>query len=236
MLVVQLLSAAAFTPPQQFERWSHFKFAVPHIKGDAINSAAVAAGSCWINGYYGTEFWCSPARTAQVIDALGDLADNALASPSNFTLSASKALASPCKENETISSRHESSNFTLASYSAAMQNWYHALCAPADDPTWAANGYDPAYQPQQQALTAGFLCIGTYDVNGKGLPDAAQMAGVINAPTASRDAVCATFPWKAGGSSATKFSRAKSMAELAALAAPLLHHPCGYTGTHDDAV
>ena len=48
MLAVLALPLASFTPPEQFERFAHFKFAVPFVKGDALNSAAVATGSCWL--------------------------------------------------------------------------------------------------------------------------------------------------------------------------------------------
>jgi hypothetical protein len=48
MLAMLALPFAVFTSPEQFERWAHFKYAVPFVKGDALNSAAVATGSCWL--------------------------------------------------------------------------------------------------------------------------------------------------------------------------------------------
>jgi hypothetical protein len=78
---------------------------------------------------------------------------------------------------------------------------YHALCAPASDASWT-NGFDPAYQPQQQALTSGFLCIAACDVSAASIP-AASVASVLDAPAVTTNDICTVFPWIAGSSAST---------------------------------
>merc|ERR1712070_889562 len=56
-------------------------------------------------------------------------------------------------------------NRTFESYDPVMigksiQNWWRALCDKSFTP------YDPAYMPQQQALTLGFLCNATCQSHG----------------------------------------------------------------------
>ena len=221
---------ATFPPAAQFERWSHFKWAVPKITGDALNQAAVATGSCWLlnKPFDAFFFWRRPQETASVLDALANVFssnDQMLGSTSNFTLTAAEALSAPCEVAGLLDSPMPTpvpSNFTIAALTAAAQNWYHALCAPSSDPSWP-NGFDPAYQPQQMALTAGLLCLATCDVSDKSFPQE-SISAVLTAPKLARDSVCAAFPW--GPSSATTFINHTTRDELASKLRPIAGTPC----------
>ena len=84
--------------------------------------------------------------------------------------------------------------------------------------------YDPAYQPQQVALTAGFMCIIACDCNNSLLPatSLAYFAESEENTNVLRDLVCTVAPWEevdfAEGSAGVDM--------LAELAAPLMG-PCG---------
>merc|ERR1719456_1996636 len=108
----------------------------------------------------------------------------------------------------------------------SLQNWYRALCAPEGDVAWKGL-YDPAYQPQQMALTAGFMCIVACDLNSRAAPDLARFASTSEAPQLARDAVCNIFPWKGKKNqeegAATDFSKAATAKELAVMTQGL---PC----------
>ena len=132
---------ATFPPAAQFERWSHFKWAVPRIANDTLNQAAVATGSCWLlnKPFDAFFFWRRPQETAAVLDALAKVFssdDQMLGSTSNFTLTAAEALSAPCDRAGLLDSPMPApvpSNFPIAALTAAAQNWYHALCAPSSD-------------------------------------------------------------------------------------------------------
>jgi len=227
--LVSLSFSGTFSPAEQYERWAHFNWALDTIEGDALNQAAIATGSCWMlnkpfDSFY---YWRRPAATATVLAALGSAGtpDTALGSPSNFTLTAGTKLASPC--NGTGGGEVAAQNFTVAALAAATQNWYHALCAPRTDPSWAAHGYDPAYQPQQMALTASLLCLATCDVSNKTLPEA-SVGAVLSSPTIAVGAVCDAFQW--GEGSPNHFATATSRDDLAQRTAPILQTPCGCGG------
>jgi len=221
---------ATFPPAAQFERWSHFKWAVSRFSLDALNQAAVATGSCWLlnKPFDAFFFWRRPQETASVLDALANVFssdDQMLGSTSNFTLTAAEALSAPCGVAGLLDSPMPTpvpSNFTIAALTAAAQNWYHALCAPSSDPSWP-NGFDPAYQPQQMALTAGLLCLATCDVSDKSFPQE-SISAVLTAPKLARDSVCAAFPW--GPSSATTFINHTTRDELASKLRPIAGTPC----------
>ena len=79
---------------------------------------------------------------------------------------------------------------------------YHALCAPADDESWMGE-FDPAYQPQQVALTLGFMTIAACDLNGAMLP-AAVISQFTHGPHAqaycgdNKMRLCHMHPWTGG--------------------------------------
>ena len=84
--------------------------------------------------------------------------------------------------------------------------------------------FDPAYQPQQVALTAGFMCIIACDCNMSSLPASSLAFFAESAETTNvlHDLLCTTVPWEdvdfAEGSD--------SVDHLAQLAAPLMEM-CG---------
>ena len=231
MLLHLVASVLAFDGGAKYERWAHFKYVgIPHEAAtDALATAAIADGACRLISpdFDGFALWRQPLKATAVISALSNVphsADDALGRPSNFTLTTQKVLQAPCAAVGTGEPPAPTTNFTLEQIAKSVQNWYHALCAPASDPTWAVHGYDPAYQPQQQAITTGLACIAACDVAGLALP-ASAMSATYGAPSAARDAMCAAFPWAAG--SATLFSAASSRSQLAASLKPILHEPCG---------
>jgi len=216
-------SCSVFSDSACFERWGHFKtYGVPGTIHDPLNRAAIADGTCRLLGDVGPKLdgfalWREPDRVAAVISALA--AAPATDRPSYFVRSTREALILPCSRP----ARNFPANFTLAARASALQNWYHALCAPENDPSW--NGvYDPAEEPQQMALTAGFACVVACDGNGRNL-SAGAMANLsknVAAARSSRDAFCKVLPWGHAGD----FSKATSDAELARMAEPLLATPC----------
>ncbi|KAL1498861.1 hypothetical protein AB1Y20_013385 [Prymnesium parvum] len=114
--------------------------------------------------------------------------------------------------------------FAAADVAAALHRWHRALCAPRDDPSWRGR-FDPAYQPQQEALTSGLLCIALCDAAARPLPAAAMRnLAQPGAPHAARERVCEAFPWEPAK---FNFTRATSYEELAALGQPIFQHPCG---------
>lgn len=178
-----------FPPSAKFERWQHFKdYGVQAVYGrDALNSAAIADGACRMTGkdFDSFFFWHFPARVQRVLQALKEAPSTS--KPSNFVLKTTKSLEEACKaqpEDKAVAN----TSFSIKSTAASLQNWYHALCAPADDPSWKGE-YDPAYQPQQVALTSGFMCITACDFAAKSPP----------AVVSTLD-ICAVHPWIKGNS------------------------------------
>ena len=111
---------------------------------------------------------------------------------------------------------------TVTARAAAMDTWVKALCAPSSSPVWRG-AYDPAYMPQQQALTVGFVCIVACEANGAE-PSADGMADLSSYSAAARDGVCEALPWD--DAIPARFGGATQRAELARLTEPLLDTPC----------
>lgn len=217
----------AFSDSAAFERLSHFKdYGVPAVMGkDPVNSAAIADGSCRVAcpacKFEGMFFWHYPDRVERVLKALASAAKTD--QPSHFTLTVKKTLSeSACRDAGDKMAPPAYNNTIVAK---SVQNWYHALCAPAEDPSW--NGkFDPAYQPQQMALTVGFMCIAACNsANQLDKLSATGIAGfsaTADAAQSARDAVCKAFPWGQG----TDFSKATDAQNLARMSAPLFAKPC----------
>lgn len=210
-------------------RHRHFKdYGLPGTIHDPLNQAAIADGSCRLLdppvALDGDAFWRSPTRTSRVLAALGECPPTD--KPSYFVRATAERLRIPCSTPAPLLP----SNFTVAATAAAMQNWYHALCAPEADPSWHGE-FDPAEEVQQVALTMGFLCIAACDAASHGL-SALSMARLAKAAPDARDATCSAkdgIPWGNG----TDFTKATSKAQLADMASKLImnsaicgcHHP-----------
>jgi len=216
LLAGSAVAREPFSESAKFERWSHFKdYGVPAVMGkDALNSAAIADGSCRLTGqaFDGFYFWHYPDRVERVLQALKDAPPTS--NPSHFVLSVEKALRDACSDKQDKPSQ---TSYELGSLAGSVQNWYHALTAPASDATWKGQ-FDPAYQPQQIALTAGFLCIAACDLNKVELSSFA-MSSLATHYALLPSAFNGTFPWAAGSNI---FSSAKSVADLAKSVHPLL--------------
>jgi|Transcript_116872 hypothetical protein len=221
LLFVSGRAEELFSDSAKFERWSHFKdYGVPAVMGkDELNSAAIADGSCrLINQSQGFSFWLYPGRVKRVLTALANAPPTS--SPSYFTLSAEKALRDACVAQE--GDKLERPNYKLDALSASVQNWYHALVAPASDVSWKGM-FDPAYQPQQVALTAGFMCIVAADLNKCVLTDVAMRSLAARTSDLRRE-FSSQYPWVVGS---TRFSNASSMDDLARLLQPLVSGQMG---------
>jgi len=211
----------AFTDSGRFERWSHFKdYGVPGTLHDPVNKAAIADGICrMVTQQHGYAFWYDATHTQAVLDTLA--AAPATDAPSHFTMETSKALQDVCSQG---SSHLQRPDYDLASVASSLQNWYHALCAPATDSSWGG-AFDPAYQPQQIALTTGLMCIVACDSNGSSelsRETMAALASSVEAAESARDQVCAAYPWGSG----TDFSTASTLKELGQMSQSLLAGPC----------
>ena len=216
-----VIALATFTESDRFERWSHLKDAgLPGTVNDTLNQAAIADGACRMlpdASYSGYTYWHYPQRVRRVLDALGNTPPSLESSA--FTLSAGSGLAKACEP----AVEDEPANVsTVTARAAAMDNWVKALCAPSSSPVWRG-AYDPAYMPQQQALTAGFVCIVACEANGAE-PSADAMADLSSYSAAARDGVCEALPWD--DAIPSRFGRATQRAELARLTEPLLDTPC----------
>ena len=216
-----IVVALTFAESDRFERWSHFKDAgLSGTVNDTLSHAAIADGACRMlpdAAYSGYTYWHYPQRVRRVLDALGD-APSTLR-PSAFTLSTAAGLTKACEPADDDKPANVS---TVAARAVAMDNWVKALCAPSSSPVWRGD-YDPAYMPQQQALTAGFICIVVCEANGAEL-SAEAMADLSSRPAAARDGVCKALPWD--DAIPGRFHRATQRAELASLSEPLLDTPC----------
>jgi len=213
-------TSAYFSDSARFERWSHFKeYGIPGTVHDALNQAAIADGTCRmldppieLDGY---ALWTEPLRVASVIAALADAPPTDR--PSYFVRATTERLLLPCSTPKPFS---PTTNFTVAARASGLQNWYHAICAPESDPSWGGV-YDPAEEPQQIALTAGFGCIVACEANSRKL-SAAAMAALAANPSAAKTALCDAYPWAEG----TDFKKAASEAQLAHMTKPMLHELC----------
>lgn len=221
----QAVTLPATSDSACFERWSHFKdYGVPGTVSDPLNQAAIADGTCRLLGpdnlkLDGSAMWNEPARVKGVLMALKDAP--ATDRPSYFVRSTRERLLIPCSTpHPTVEN-----NFSVKSVAASLQNWYHALCAPQDEPSWK-DAFDPAEQPQQMAITSGLVCIVACDTK----VDADTMASVLQDPQKVRDNICKALPYTRSNKTTAwnhaDFTKATSSAELSRLAAPLRQTAC----------
>uniref|UniRef100_A0A0G4F924 Uncharacterized protein n=1 Tax=Chromera velia CCMP2878 TaxID=1169474 RepID=A0A0G4F924_9ALVE len=225
-----VLGSEVFSDPALFERLSHFKdVGVPDTKEDPVNKAMIADGTCrLLDVAKGDEtafsFWYSPESTKEVIDALAALPSTE--KPSNFTLSAKKSLAPVCKrtQKQEVAEKDYScrKGYDFRVIKESMFNWHRAVCAGPSESSWKGE-FDPAYQPQQIAMGAGFLCIVACDCGGWDFPVSSlqSFAASLASAEETKTKICDELPW-----GLVDFSAVSSPDTLAAVAFPILHM-CG---------
>ena len=224
LLSFSTASHAAFTDAEIFERLSHFKdVGIPGTASDPVNQAMIVDGTCRLfieqDGYV---FWHNRDAVTDVITAITDLPSTT--HPSNLVLTAHEVLPSVC--NKTLRTKHaqnygcRSGAYDLNVMANSMNNWQRALCAPESDPTWNKL-FDPAYQPQQMALTTGFMCILACDCNSLDLKRS-TFESISQDPENAKNTVCKTTPWRE-----VNFTKGGSDVDvLASLSSPLAKALC----------
>ena len=153
-------NSTVWTGPAVFERIQHFKdCGVPGTVTDPFNQFAIADGSCRAVGFAGCgcHFLKHPDRVKNVLEAVKALPSSD--GPSHMVLTAQagellKVCNSESEEHKTLE------DYDLLVVGHSLQNWWRALCSKDFTP------FDPAYMPQQQALTLGFLCTTTCAAQG----------------------------------------------------------------------
>jgi hypothetical protein len=227
MLILSAAAAAnVFTEPAIFERLSHFKdYGVPGTVNDPLNQAMIADASCRnFDDYTGFSFYHDLPKVKQVLAALAELPSTA--NPSHFTLTAHKNMVKACgppTPKLPNSSDYRCDVLPLPSLTGSMDNWHRALCAAENDPSWDGT-YDPAYQPQQVAVTAGFMCIVACDCASAELTSTTLKRFASSALLAkiTNEEVCKAIPFNAVNFTA----QASTPSQLAKAAAPL-QRVCG---------
>jgi len=221
-------NAGVFTESAIFERLSHFKDAGLVNELNTVDQAMIADGTyrMFHGGQEGIAdgyaLWKNRLATEMVNNATKNLPPTQ--GPSHFVLTAHEELPKffpsmkPPKDDG-YSCRGGSHN--IDDISNSMYNWHRALCAQKGDPAW--NGvYDPAYMPQQMALTTGFMCIVACDCNQSPALSLENISIDANNALLARDTLCESIPW-----GEVDFSQVDSDIDaLAFLAAPLMDYPC----------
>lgn len=220
-------SAGVFTGPAVFERLSHFKdVGVPATLHDTLNRRMIADATCRTLGgsYDGFAFFHDGVVSDSVTRGLSNLPTTA--APSNFTLTAQEKLPALCKSASASNlTNYQCGVLPFPGIAASMDAWHRALCATKNDPAW--NGkFDPAYQPQQIALTAGFMCILTCDCARMGLPGTqlSNFASSVSQAQGVADQLCSDLPFHKVNFTAS----ASNPEEFAGIASPL-RGLCGCT-------
>ena len=241
MLMLLLISSSAealsvassyspvFSGPAIFERVSHFKdVGVPAVvqAKDLLNQAMIADGTCrLLSPFDGYAFFHNRGKVESVIDAISKLPSSR--NPSYLVLTAQSELRSVCMANGTKVEDDQDytcrQGYSFKGISASMHNWHRALCAPEGDAAWGTM-YDPAYQPQQEALTMGFMCMLACDCNKLALPldSLASFVTTLSSPDETRERLCGVVPW-----GSVNFTRAATNPDaLAELTGPLISDVC----------
>lgn len=221
--------APVFVDSAIFERLEHFKdFGLPATLQDPIARAAIADGTCRsvvargsgpfpLDGY---DFWHhNPERVNAVLKALSELPPTS--SPSKFVRAAKKQIPNACF----FGLRTETSKLELyqpAALAKTVSQWHKVLCSPLYD--------DPAEEPQQQALTVGFICMVVCDTAKMKL--SANAIGAFSANVAAAQAaaknMCAAMPWTITRGPLVPLDGLKSFAEIATATTPW-RSVCGCT-------
>jgi len=221
-------NAGVFTESAIFERLSHFKDAGLVNELNTVDQAMIADGIYRM--FHGGEegiadgyaLWKNRLATEMVNNATKHLPPTQ--GPSHFVLTAHEELPKffpsiKAPKEDGYSCRGGS--HSIDDISNAMYNWHRALCAQKEDPAW--NGvYDPAYMPQQMALTTGFMCIVACDCNERPACSLQNFAIDANNAQLARDTLCEFIQW-----GEVDFSQINSDTEaLAILSAPLTDDLC----------
>ena len=146
------LRAAFFaSPAASYERLSHFVDAgLPGSVDKALDRWAIADGACRAAGASGASDVVLGADMYVIaaLDALPATTDG----PSRFTRAALAELPPACARAADVAESGGApfASFLPADAGASLYAWRRALC----NASWP----DPAYMPQQQALTLGFVC------------------------------------------------------------------------------
>ncbi|OLP93691.1 hypothetical protein AK812_SmicGene24367 [Symbiodinium microadriaticum] len=153
-------ASPVFVDSAIFERLEHFKdIGVPATLQDPIARAAIADGTCRLvvppgSGPFpldGYDFWHhNPERVNSVLKALAELPSSS--QPSKFVRAATRTSKLELYEPSALAK--------------TLSNWHRVLCDPNCD--------DPAEEPQQQALTTGFICMAVCDTAKMKLTSAAM--------------------------------------------------------------
>jgi len=216
-----------FTESAIFERLSHFKDAglVNHL--NTVDEAMIADGiyrmfhgpSEESDGY---ALWKNRLATEMVNNATKNLPPTE--GPSHFVLTAHEELpkffpSMKATNDDGYSCRGGS--HSIDDMSNAMYNWHRALCAQKGDPAWKGV-YDPAYMPQQMALTTGFMCIVACDCNEKPELYLDFLSSSVENAHLVRDMLCEYIRW-----GEVDFSQVNSDVDvLASLSSPLADEVC----------
>merc|ERR1712241_937483 len=220
-------NADVFTESAIFERLSHFKDAglVNHL--NTVDEAMIANGiyRMFHRGEVGSAdgyaLWKNRLATEMVNNATKDLPPTE--GPSHFVLTAHEELPKyfPSSPPEDDGYSCWGGSHNIDDIINAMYNWHRALCAQKEDAAW--NGvYDPAYMPQQMALTTGFMCIVACDCNQRPTLSLEDFSTDADFAELARDTLCESIPW----GEVDFHSVGSNTDALAALSAPLTDLPC----------
>lgn len=223
---------AVFTESARFERLSHFKDAGLVNELNSVDEAMIADGTYRMfkkDGSHdfedGYALWKNREATEMVNNETKSLPKTQ--GPSHFVLTAHKELPEVFPtENPSDDGGYscKGGKHALEDMTNSMYNWHRALCAEEDDAAW--NGvFDPAYMPQQMALTTGFMCIVACDCNERPSMSGRALRHFGSSPMEAkkaRDSLCQLLPW-----GQVDFHQAGDTDELAIFAKPLIDNgPC----------
>jgi len=215
------LSKDVFTGPAVFERLSHFvDVGIPATVEDPLNQRMIVDGTCRLVGVQndGFYFYRNYSHVVEVILAMRQLPSTD--GSSHFTLTALEYLKGPCEPIHTHEPEDSAQcdQLDFSSLVGSMDAWHRALCADKNDPSWKGV-FDPAYQPQQIALTTGFMCIVTCDCARSFLSGdiLAKFASSIEVAERAKSDLCSLLPFK----SVNFTAQASNTEQLTKLSSPL---------------
>jgi hypothetical protein len=205
-----------------FERLQHFKdVGIPATTDNLVARSAIADGICRLikpGVFDGYDFWHHNwDRVNTVLKAVADLPPTT--QPSKFVHAARAMLGANCTAGSSIET-NSLELYSAPDVAAALSNWHRALCDPLLD--------DPADEPQQQALTTGFVCIVSCDVAGLQLPAASLhpfLKSANRAKSAAKD-ICRATPWHAIDGPVVKFANMTTYTQIRDGVQPWLMWPC----------